>query len=187
MFVILTAATVAIAWRNEAATGAVAVAAILAAVVMADWAIEMNISRLIAPAGPAAPAIADPQRYDYGSHLLLGTAWAALFGVTGFLAQGRSARALVPMLWSATGVFWPLAMLIALYYRIGDLDRSLTFAGFALLLAAIFGIAPNRRRGVNRVPASRRRAQYTRPARSLRSRSHSPSPSRRAGSPSDWH
>jgi uncharacterized membrane protein len=187
VFVILTAATVAIAWRNEAATGAVAVAAIHAAGVMADWAIEMNISRLIAPAGPAAPAIADPQRYDYGSHLLLGTAWAALFGVTGFLAQGRSARALVPMLWSATGVFGPLAMLIALYYRIGDLDRSLTFAGFALLLAAIFGIAPNRWRGVNRVPASRRRAQYTRPARSLRSRSHSPSPSRRAGSPSDWH
>ena len=138
---ILTAATVAIAWRSEAATGAVAVAAILAAVVMADWAVEMNISRLVAPSGPVAPAIPDPQRYDYGSHLLLGTAWAALFGITGFLAQGRSTRALVPMLWSATGVFAPLAVLIALYYRIADLDRSLPFAGFALLLAAIFGIA----------------------------------------------
>ncbi len=140
-FVILTAATVAIAWRSEAATGAIAVAAILAAVVMADWAVEMNISRLVAPSGPVAPAIPDPQRYDYGSHLLLGTAWAALFGITGFLAQGRSTRALVPMLWSATGVFAPLAVLIALYYRVADLDRSLPFAGFALLLAAIFGIA----------------------------------------------
>ena len=131
-FVILTAATVAIAWRSEAATGAIAVAAILAAVVMADWAVEMNISRLVAPSGPVAPAIPDPQRYDYGSHLLLGTAWSALFGITGFLAQGRSTRALVPMLWSTMGVFVPLAVLIALYYRVADLDRSLPFAGFAL-------------------------------------------------------
>jgi uncharacterized membrane protein len=60
-FVILTAATVAIAWRTEAAAGAVAVAAILAVAVMADWAVPMNLSNLIAPAGPAAPAIADPQ------------------------------------------------------------------------------------------------------------------------------
>jgi uncharacterized membrane protein len=140
-FVILTAATVAIAWRTEAATAAVPVAAILAAVVMADWAVEMNISRLIAPAGPAAPAIADPQRYDYGSHLLLGAGWAALFGITGFLAQGRSTRALVPMLWGATGVLGPLATLIALYYRVAGLDRSLPFAGFALLLAAIYALA----------------------------------------------
>jgi len=140
-FVILTAATVAIAWRSEAATGAVAVAAILAIAVMADWAVPMNLSNLIAPAGPAAPAIADPQRYDYGSHFLLAAAWAAMFGVTGFLAQGRSTRALVPILWSACAVVVPLAMLIALYYRVAGLDRSLPFAGLALLLAAIFGVA----------------------------------------------
>jgi len=140
-FVVLTAATVAIAWRTEAATGAVAVAAILAAVVMADWAVQLNISKLLAPAGPAAPAIAEPQRYDYGSHLLLATGWAALFGISGFLAQGRSTRALAPMLWSAAGVFAPLAMLIASYYRIAELDRSLPFAGLALLLAAIFAVA----------------------------------------------
>ena len=95
-FVILTAATVAIAWRSEAATGAVPVAAVLAIAVMADWAVAMNLSNLIAPAGPAAPAIADPQRYNYGSHLLLAAAWAAMFGVTGFVAQGRSTRPLAP-------------------------------------------------------------------------------------------
>ena len=141
VFVVLTVATVAVAWRAEAASGAVPVAAILAMAVMAHWAVQMNLDFLKWPAGPAAPAIAEPQRYDYGSHLALAAAWAALFGIGGFLAQGRSIRALVPILWSASSVFAPLAMLIALYYRIADLDRSLPFAGLALLLAAIFGIA----------------------------------------------
>ena len=140
-FIILTAATVAIAWRTEAATAAVPVAAILAIAVMADWAVPRNLSNLIAPAGPAAPAIADPQRYDYGSHFLLAAAWAAMFGVTGFLAQGRSTRALAPILWAACAAVVPLAMLIALYYRVAGLDRSLPFAGLALLLAAIFAVA----------------------------------------------
>jgi uncharacterized membrane protein len=63
-----------------------------------------------------------------------------MFGIAGFLAQGRSTRALVPMLWCASGVFAPLAMLIALYCRIAGLDRSLPFAGFALLLAAIYAV-----------------------------------------------
>lgn len=141
VFVILTIATVAAAWRSEAASGAVPVAAILAMAVMAHWAVQENLNFLKWPAGPAAPAIAEPQRYDYGSHLALAAAWAALFGIAGFAAQGRSIRALVPMLWSATGVFAPLAMLIALYYRIANLDRSLPFAGMALLLAAVFAIA----------------------------------------------
>jgi uncharacterized membrane protein len=140
-FVVLTAATVAIAWRTEAAAGAVPVAAILAVAVIADWAVPMSLSNLIAPAGPAAPAIDDPQRYNYGSHLFLAAAWAAMFGIVGFLAQGRSTRALVPMLWSASAVFVPLAMLVALYYRIAELDRSLPFAGLALLLAAIYAVA----------------------------------------------
>lgn len=140
-FVILTIATVAVAWRAEAASGAVPVAAILAMAVMAHWAVQENLDFLKWPAGPAAPAITEPQRYDYGSHLALAAVWAALFGICGFLAQGRSIRALAPMLWSATGVFTPLAMLIALYYRIASLDRSLPFAGLALLLAAMFAIA----------------------------------------------
>ena len=140
-FVALTVATVAIAWRTEAAAGAVPAAAILAALVMAHWAVHMNVQGLLAPSGPAAPAIPEPERYDYGSHLILATGWAALFGTGGFLAQGRSSRALVPMLWSATAVFAPLAMLVALYYRIAQLDRSLPFAALALLVAAIFGLA----------------------------------------------
>ena len=123
-FVVLTVATVAIAWRAEAATGAVPVAAILAMAVMAHWAVLMNLSQLLWPGGPAAPAVHEPQRYDYGSHLVVAAGWAALFGVTGFLAQGRSLRALAPMLWCASGVFAPLAMLVALYYRIAG-SRSI--------------------------------------------------------------
>ncbi len=140
-FVLLTVATVGIAWRAEAAAGAVPVAAILAMAVMADWAVQMNLSALLAPSGPTAPAIPEPERFLYGAHFFVAAGWAAMFGGAGFLAQGRSARALVPMLWGASGVFAPLAMLVALYYRISGLDRSLPFAALALLLAAIYGIA----------------------------------------------
>jgi uncharacterized membrane protein len=140
-FVVLTAATVAIAWRTEAAAGAVPAAAILATAVMAHWAVHTNVQGLLAPSGPTAPAIPEPERYDYGSHLILAAGWAVLFGAGGFLAQGRSSRALVPMLWSAAAVFAPLAMLVALYYRIAQLDRSLPFAALALLVAAIFALA----------------------------------------------
>src|SRR5580698_7613538 len=126
-FVILTIATVAIAWRAEAATGAVTSAAVLAMVVMAHWAVRMNVTGLLEPSGPTAPAIPEPEYFAYGSHFTVAALWAALFGVAGFLAQGRSARALVPMVWSVAGVFAPLAMLAALYYRVTALDRSLPF------------------------------------------------------------
>jgi uncharacterized membrane protein len=140
-FVVLTVATVAICWRTEAPTGAVPVAAALAALVMADWAVQMNVERLVFPSGPAAPAIPEPERYVYGWHLVLAALWSALFGGAGYLAQGRSSRALMSMLWAATAVATPLAMLIALYYRIAHLDRSLPFAALAVLLAAVFGFA----------------------------------------------
>ncbi len=50
-FVVLTAATIAIAFRTDAATGAVPVAALLAFAVMADWAVPQSLNHLIAPAG----------------------------------------------------------------------------------------------------------------------------------------
>jgi uncharacterized membrane protein len=143
-FVILTAATIGIAWRTEATTPSVVVAAILAAIVMAHWAVHERLDPLIAPAGPTAGAIPGPEHFDYGPHFALAAFWAALFGVVGFLAQGRSARALVPMLWAASATFAPTALLIALYYRVTQWDRSLPFAGLALLLAAIYGVATER-------------------------------------------
>ena len=45
------------------------------------------------------------------------------------------------MIWSAAGVFTPLALLIALYARIAHLDQSIPFAILAVLLAAAFAAA----------------------------------------------
>ena len=140
-FVILSITALGIAWRTEAATDAVPVTALFAAAVIAHWAVHMTPDALLAPSGPTAPAIPEPGSFDYSSHFALAALWAVLFGGAGFLAQGRSARALVPMLWAASGVALPLALLIALYYRIAELDRSLPFAGLALLLAALYGLA----------------------------------------------
>jgi uncharacterized membrane protein len=120
-FIILTIAAVGIAWRTEAATAAVPVAALLCIAIMTHWAVDMQPNALIAPSGPTAPAIPEPGGFDYGSHFVLAALW--------------------PMLWAASGAILPLAMLVALYYRVAALDRSLPFAGLALLLAALYGVA----------------------------------------------
>jgi uncharacterized membrane protein len=64
-----------------------------------------------------------------------------MFGLTGFLAQGRATHAAVPMLWAAVATAGPLFIVIALYYRLYGFERSLPFAALALLLAALFGYA----------------------------------------------
>jgi uncharacterized membrane protein len=140
-FVALVAATVAIAWKTEAATPAMPGAAILTAIVFGQYAVNITIDRLILPSGPTAGAVPEPAHVFFGTHLTLGIALAALFGGAGFLAQGRSSRPLPPMLWAASAVFGPIAILIALYYRIAQFDRSVPFAAAALLLAALFAFA----------------------------------------------
>jgi uncharacterized membrane protein len=140
-FAVLVAATLAIAWRAPSATGAVAAAAVLAALVFLEWAVLANPDMLVVPGG-AIPGIG-PHATD-GSvslHLTSAAVFAAGFGVAGFLAQGRSVSAIVPVVWSAAGVFTPLALLIALYARITHLDRSVPFAILAVILAAAFGVA----------------------------------------------
>ena len=64
-----------------------------------------------------------------------------MFGAAGFMAQGRSVSAIIPVVWSAAAVFTPLALLIALYARIAHLDRSIPFAILAVVLAAAYGAA----------------------------------------------
>jgi uncharacterized membrane protein len=140
-FAALTVATVAIAWRTEAGAAALPVSALLVALVMARWALDLNIETLIAPSGPTAPAIPEPPRAYTEWHLTLGAGFALLFGVAGFQAQGRSERPLVPALWAAVAVFTPIAILAALYYRIARFEPSLPFAGAALLLAALYAVA----------------------------------------------
>jgi uncharacterized membrane protein len=140
-YLVLVGATIAISWRAEAATAAVPAAALLTLIVFADWALKFNFASLVAPSGPTAPAIPDPPRVDVTWHLVLGALFATMFGGSGFVAQGRSGRPEIPMVWSASAVFAPLAILIALYYRIANFDQSIPFAGLALLLAVLFALA----------------------------------------------
>jgi len=141
VFALLIAATIAAAWRAEAAVGAVPAAAVLAALVIAKWAFDTNLASLIAPGGPLAGSVAEPQRAAYEPTFAAGIAFAILFGVSGYMAQGRSTAALPPMLWATAAVFAPLAILAALYFRIAGFERSIPFAGLALLLAALYGAA----------------------------------------------
>ena len=137
----LVAATVGIAWRAESATAAVPAAAALTIVVFVHWALRIVAAHLIAPSGSAAPGGPEPAYVDYTWHLILGTFFGSLFAVTGFLAQGRSERPIGPMLWSASAVFAPIAILAVLYYRIAGFDRSVPFAAVALLIAVAFTYA----------------------------------------------
>jgi uncharacterized membrane protein len=137
----LVVATCAIAWRAEAATAAVPAASVLVALVFANWAVNTDIGHLIAPGGPVAGFVPEPERAQFGWHLVLGLGLALLFGSAGFLAQGRSAQPLVPILWSAAAVFAPVAILAALYFRIAAFDRSIPFASIALLLAGLAAAA----------------------------------------------
>jgi uncharacterized membrane protein len=140
-FTLLVVATVAIPWRTEAAVGAIPLAGVFAVLVIAHWAVEIDWRTLVAPGGATSSAIPDPGRVYYGTHLALGFGFAALFAAAGFLAQGRSPRAEPPLAWAGTAVLVPLAILVALYYRIYAFERSLPFAAIALLVAALFAVA----------------------------------------------
>jgi uncharacterized membrane protein len=140
-FVALVLATLAIAWRTDAAVAAVPAAAVLAILVIVRWALDLDVERYVLPSGPVAGAVPEPPKADVGWHLVLGAGFALLFGAAGYLAQGRSERAIVPMLWCASAVLAPIAILAALYYRIGKFEPSIPFAAAALVLAALYALA----------------------------------------------
>ena len=139
-FALLIAATLGVAWRAPSATAAVGAASVMVALVFVSWAIRGNPDMLVLT-GPL-PGIG-PTDIDGSVSLHLTTAviFALGFGVAGFFAQGRSVNAIVPVVWSASAVFTPLALLIVLYARIAHLDRSIPFAILAVLLAAAFAFA----------------------------------------------
>jgi uncharacterized membrane protein len=141
VFAILVAGTLSVAWCAQAATGAIGAAAIFVFVVFAEWAVRGNPDMLVLPGGPLpgiGPAATDG---SVSLHLITAAIFAAGFGAAGFLAQGRSVSAIIPVVWSATAVFTPLALLVALYARIAHLDRSIPFAVLAVVLAAAYGAA----------------------------------------------
>jgi uncharacterized membrane protein len=141
LFVILVASTVAIAWRSDAVIAAVPAAALFVALIFWQWSIDFDVAALGLPNGPVPDSLWKPEHYLFGAPLVLGGALALLFGASGFFAQGRASRPLVAILWSATAVCAPLAILIALYWRIAGFDRSIPFAAAAILLAGAFALA----------------------------------------------
>jgi len=140
VFSLLAAATVAIAWRTDAALWAVPLAAALVVLVLLEWARPDYLDPLIMPAGVTRDVIPGPST-GVSSHIALGALLAALFGVAGFAVLGRTTNALVATIWSATAVITPIAVLLVLYIRIAEFDRSIPFAVIALLLAALNGYA----------------------------------------------
>jgi uncharacterized membrane protein len=138
-FTLLVAATITIAWRAPAATGAIAAAAVLVFIIFAEWAVRANPDMLVLPGGPLPGIGPSATDSSVSLHLFTAAAFALMFGVGGFLIQGRSNSAIIPVVWSAAAVFTPLALLIALYARLAHLDRSIPFAIVAVVLALLFG------------------------------------------------
>lgn len=141
VFAILVTAAWFVAWFAPAATGAIAFAAAFVFVVFAEWAVRGNPEMTVVPGGPLpgiGPAATDS---SVSLHLITAAIFAGGFGAAAFMAQGRSFSAIIPVVWSAAGVFMPLALLIALYARIAHLDRSIPFAILAVMLAAAFAAA----------------------------------------------
>jgi uncharacterized membrane protein len=139
-FALLVAATVGIVWRSAAAAAALPAAALLSVLVIVAWAVEPELGHLVA-SGPGNGLGPEPSQADIVLHFAIAAFFAGLFGGTGYLAQGRYAQGAIPLIWSTTAVLAPLAILIALYYRIHGLERSLPFAAIALGLAAWFAVA----------------------------------------------
>ncbi|WP_316166862.1 MULTISPECIES: DUF2339 domain-containing protein [unclassified Bradyrhizobium] len=140
-FAALVAGTLMVAWRAPAASGAIGAAAAMVFIVFAEWAVRDNPDMLVLPGGALPGMGSSPTGESVALHLTIAAIFAAGFGATGFLAQGRSRHAIVPIIWSGAGVFTPVALLVALYARIAHLDRSIPFAILAVLLAAAFAAA----------------------------------------------
>ena len=107
---------------------------------MIQWAAPEFVETLVLSPGVTRGAIPGPPT-GTTLHLAFGAALAVIFGLPAFAAQGRTATALNAQLWSLTGVVVPIVILIALYLRIANLDRSIPFAALALALAALYGYA----------------------------------------------
>jgi uncharacterized membrane protein len=141
VFGLLVAGALFVAWRSDAAAGAIVAASAFVFIVFAEWAIRANPDMLVLPGGPLPEIGPNATDGSVSVHLISAAVFAVGFGAAGFLAQGRSVSAIVPVVWSACAVFTPLALLITLYARIAHLDRSIPFAILAVVLAASFGAA----------------------------------------------
>ena len=140
-FAVLVAATVAIAWRAEAATAAVPVAAVLVVLVFVRWAADLDIERLVMPSGPVAGAVPEPAQTNVGWHLVLGVGFARCSAAPAIWRRdARSERSCLSCgarrRCSRRSRFSPRST-----YRIAGFEPSIPFAAAALLLSALYAFA----------------------------------------------
>ena len=140
-FALLVAGALFIAWRAPAAAGAIGAAAIFVFILFGEWAVRGNPDMLVLPGGPLPGIGPNATDGSVSLHLISAALFAAGFGAAGFLAQGRAVGPVIPVIWSASAVFTPIALLVALYARIAHLDRSIPFAIVAVVLAAAYAAA----------------------------------------------
>ncbi|MGY3621348.1 DUF2339 domain-containing protein [Bradyrhizobium sp. USDA 10063] len=140
-FGLLVAGSLFVAWRTPAATAAIVASALFVFVAFAEWAVRGNPDMLVLPGGPLPGIGPNATDGSVSLHLTTAAIFASMFGVTGFLAQRRFTATAITVPWAAVATFTPLALLIALYARIAQLDRSIPFAILAVLLAAAFAAA----------------------------------------------
>jgi uncharacterized membrane protein len=138
---VLCAATITAAWRSEAVTPALGAATLAGILVVGHWSVSDYFVLISSPGGPysAVPPVARLE--GLRAHLMFGAGLALMFGAAGYLAQGRSRHPYASMIWAGMAVLTPLLVLIALNYGVAQFERSIPFAGLALLLAAAFGFA----------------------------------------------
>ena len=96
VFALLVAGTLLVAWRAEAAAGALVAASAFVAVVFLEWAVRGNPDMLVLPGSPLPGIGPNATDGSVSLHLITAAIFAAGFGVAGFLAQGRSVSAIVP-------------------------------------------------------------------------------------------
>jgi uncharacterized membrane protein len=179
-FALLVAGSLFVAWQTPAAAGAVGAAALLAFFVFAEWAVRGNPDMLVVPGGPLPGIGPNATDGSVSLHLVTAAIFAAGFGLTGFMAQSRFTATKITVLWAASAVFTPLALLVALYARVAHLERSIPFAILTVLLAAVFAaateyLAPRRPAGAlrfhravrNRHAGSARAGAHLRPGKRL--------------------
>ena len=182
VFTALVVATVAIVWRAEMAAGALPLAALMVALVFLHFAVNYNFDNLAMLTNVAGTIDPDSPRAVYTKHLLLGAAFAALFGGAGYFAQGRSQRSDVPTLWAACAVGVPLAILVRSTTASIISNRRCRLRGSPCCSPRCSRLPPNCSAVANRDLAAPLPPRSSPPAQLPRSRSRSPSRWKRAGS-----
>ena len=139
-FGLLVAGSLIVAWRTDAAAGAVGAAA-----AWYSWCSPNGRSAPIPTCWccPAGRCRASAERHrriglpapDIGGDLRRGI-WPR-----GIFRAGPLVEPIIPVIWSAAAVFTPLALLVALYARIAHLDQSIPFAILAVIPAAAYAAA----------------------------------------------